>query len=206
MRYTYDVYETSLGFNRPARRMMTTTNIDEIIEESVETPYYVVVHDNLKNKTVATLMNKDDLHGFRTALERNAVWKKQDEDSTIQQDKEESYKKSLEELKPKVVSENFDKIKAAVNPKHYNSYLSIFDWIDLQWLEAMQYLPTFVDSPEKFEAALELQIRKYLDRNGKKDNSVQELSKAMWYLKFLIAYKKNGGPIFIKDIEEILKR
>jgi len=75
---------------------------------------------------------------------------------------------------------------------------------DLQWLEAQQYLPRYRD-PERFEAALELQIRKYLDRLGGKDDEIQELEKANWYLKFLIAYKKNGcKPIRVRDIPSLL--
>jgi len=49
-----------------------------------------------------------------------------------------------------------------------------------------------------------LQVRKYLDRNGGKDEELQELQKALWYMKFLVAYIKNGGPIKIENIEIIL--
>ena len=89
--------------------------------------------------------------------------------------------------------------KDAINPSHYQSYV-----MDLQWLETMQYLPSFRD-PVCFKAAVELQVRKYLDRLGGKDAEQQELGKALWYLKFLLAYTKNGNqPIRIKDIEKIL--
>lgn len=89
--------------------------------------------------------------------------------------------------------------KDAINPSHYQGYV-----MDLQWLETMQYLPHFRD-PQSFKAAVELQIRKYLDRLGGKDEELQELNKALWYMKFLIAYIKNKGPIRVKDIEIILK-
>ena len=59
--------------------------------------------------------------------------------------------------------------------------------------------------PKNFKAAVELQIRKYLDRLGGKDAELQELEKALWYTKFLVAYVKNKGPIRVKDIETILK-
>ena len=89
--------------------------------------------------------------------------------------------------------------KDAINPSHYQSYV-----MDLQWLETMQYLPSFRD-PACFKAAVELQVRKYLDRLGGKDAEQQELGKALWYLKFLLAYTKNDNqPIRIKDIEKIL--
>jgi hypothetical protein len=89
-------------------------------------------------------------------------------------------------------------ITKAVDPPHYQGYLK-----DLQWIEAMQYIPTFRDS-EHFESALELQVRKYLDRSGQKDDVLQELSKALWYLKFLVAYRKAGRNIKVEEIDKIL--
>lgn len=89
--------------------------------------------------------------------------------------------------------------QSAINPSHYQGYV-----MDLQWLETMQYLPNFRD-PACFKAAVELQVRKYLDRLGGKDAEEQELGKALWYLKFLLAYTKNNNqPIRIKDIEKLL--
>lgn len=91
--------------------------------------------------------------------------------------------------------------KDAINPPHYQNYIK-----DMQWLEAQQYLPHF-RKPECFKAALELQVRKYLDRSGGKDSELQETEKALWYLKFLTAYIKNDNkPIKIKDIDNILKK
>lgn len=89
--------------------------------------------------------------------------------------------------------------KDHINPSHYKDYMP-----DLQWLEAMQYLPRFKDKPDVFAGAVELQIRKYLDRNGGKDEEIQELSKALWYMKFLVAYLKEGKPIRIEAINKIL--
>jgi hypothetical protein len=86
----------------------------------------------------------------------------------------------------------------AVDPKHYKGYLE-----DYQWLDAMSRIPTLKD-PAKFEAAVEMQIRKYLDRNGQKDDSIQELEKAKWYLSYLIAYKKAGRPIKVSEVDAIL--
>jgi hypothetical protein len=91
-----------------------------------------------------------------------------------------------------------DRVKSAVDPKHYKGYLE-----DYQWLDAMSRIPTLRD-PAKFEAAVEMQIRKYLDRNGQKDDSIQELEKARWYLSYLIAYKKAGRPIKVSEVDAIL--
>jgi hypothetical protein len=78
-----------------------------------------------------------------------------------------------------------------IDPKHYQGYITL-ESETLQWIETMQYLPRFSKDPECFKAALELQVRKYLDRNGKKDTELQELKKARWYLDFLIKYVENG--------------
>jgi len=121
------------------------------------------------------------------------------------------YLKSLDDLEDWIVGlerafawkpekkEEINFKKDAINPSHYQGYV-----MDLQWLETMQYLPHFRDS-QNFKAAVELQIRKYLDRLGGKDEELQELEKALWYTKFLVAYVKNKGPIRVKDIETILK-
>lgn len=92
--------------------------------------------------------------------------------------------------------------KNAINPSHYRNYMG--HDLQLQWLEAMQYLPHFKD-PNAFKAAVELQIRKYLDRCGGKDNELQELKKAGWYLNFLTAYVANGNkPIRVNDIKGLI--
>jgi len=92
-----------------------------------------------------------------------------------------------------------------VDPDHYKSYFGGNGQVEeLQWLEAKQYEGKY-RSPVIFKACVEFQVRKYLDRNGGKDNSVQELMKARWYLDFLIAYEKNDNkPIRIDDIPFIL--
>lgn len=95
--------------------------------------------------------------------------------------------------------------KDAINPSHYQAYIETENEV-LQWLETMQYLPRF-RNPESFKAAVELQGRKYFDRNGGKDAELQELQKGLWYFKFLVAYIKNGNkPIRVKDIDTILNR
>lgn len=88
--------------------------------------------------------------------------------------------------------------KDYINPSHYQGYV-----MELQWLETMQYLPHYRD-PKAFQAAVELQVRKYMDRSGGKDDETQEAEKALWYHKFLVAYMKNGGPVRVCDIDAIL--
>jgi hypothetical protein len=90
-------------------------------------------------------------------------------------------------------------IETNINPSHYQKYIE-----EMQWLEAMSRIPT-LKKPERFKAALELQVRKYLDRNGQKDSELQELLKALWYMKALVAYVANDGqPLNVADIDKIL--
>jgi len=91
-------------------------------------------------------------------------------------------------------------IKQAVDPAHYQGYVD-----SMQWIDTMSRIPSLRD-PAAFKGALELQIRKYLDRNGQKDNELQELMKARWYLTYLCAYVANDNtPIKVAEIAKILK-
>lgn len=92
----------------------------------------------------------------------------------------------------------------AVNPSHYADLIEVDGVVSLQWLEHLQHHARFRD-PERFKSAVEMQVRKYLDRCGQKDEELQEILKALWYMKFLAAYIKNGNkPIRVADIETIL--
>lgn len=131
------------------------------------------------------------INEYRKLLDQ---WAKEDGNDEWEVDQLMKY---LRENPPDKVTDNTK--KDAINPSHYQGYV-----MDLQWLETMQYLPSFRD-PSCFKAAVELQVRKYLDRLGGKDAEIQELSKGLWYLKFLLAYVKNNNqPIRVKDIEKLL--
>ena len=95
-------------------------------------------------------------------------------------------------------------VKDHINPSHYKTYLSD-EGMELQWLETMCRMQRYREHPERFLGALELQIRKYLDRSGKKDEELQEYKKALWYMKFMCAYMANNcKPIKVADIPSLL--
>jgi len=73
--------------------------------------------------------------------------------------------------------------------KHYQDFLD-----GKQWLEVVQDLPTYKDNPEKMMAALELQVRKYLDRKGRKTGEpiIKDLKKAYDYLGWMIQLAETG--------------
>jgi len=71
-----------------------------------------------------------------------------------------------------------------INPKHYKNVAA-----------GKQYMELMVDmlaGKSGVEAHLFGQVYKYLMRCGNKDQEVQELNKALWYLKALIKYKTEG--------------
>jgi hypothetical protein len=75
--------------------------------------------------------------------------------------------------------------------KHYQDVVP-----GMQYMEMMQYmLANFTG----VEAHLMGQIYKYLMRCGKKDATLQELTKVHWYLEFLIAWYKNGCKPFTEE-------
>jgi len=124
------------------------------------------------------------------------------------------YKADIETAMKKAESEAFLEMmkEDKIDPPHYQGYLThqlpiTKANVELQWLETMCRIQRYRDNPDEFIAALELQVRKYLDRNGRKDEDLQELQKGLWYYKFMVAYIKNGKqPIFVRDIETILAR
>jgi hypothetical protein len=106
----------------------------------------------------------------------------------------------FEELEKLSQHDTESSLAKKIDPSYYQNYMP-----GLQWLEAMQHTPR-CRNPEHFKAVLEVLLRKYLDRCGGKDEELQEVMKGLWYHKFLAAYIKNGNkPIFIKDIDDILK-
>lgn len=89
----------------------------------------------------------------------------------------------------------------AVDPDHYRDYVK-----EMQWIEVMSMIPT-LKKPERFIAAIELQIRKYLDRNGQKDVTILELRKSLFYLVFLIKYIENKNTVVsAKKIHKLISK
>lgn len=66
-------------------------------------------------------------------------------------------------------------VKDAINPSHYQQ----------NGIETIDYMKAY-STPEEFKGHLRLTALKYLSRFGKKDDELQELKKAAWYLDRLI--------------------
>lgn len=193
MRYTYNVYR------QDGTREDLTTRFEDVERLVKELKFIsVYVEDNIETSIAYWMTDEGALEMHRMMLERR-IWQKQPEKAPHDFLKEEDGFK--------VMKQGGDAIASAVNPSHHKGFmvgtLGGME-IDLQWLEGQQLLPKYQD-PDKFIAAVELQVRKYLDRNGKKDAELQEFMKAKWYLDFIIAYIKNGKkPIMVADIPKLL--
>lgn len=197
MQYIYEIYDCT-GYPLVIPKLVDVSTRFDSMQNELEkrglTNFYVTVLDNVTRQQKAVLRNMTEVDEYRHSIERATAWKPFDE-------KETGISVSVHQGGEDVTQEWVISEKKAVDPvagMHYKNYM-----FDLQWLEAMQHIPRYRD-PAVFEGAVELQVRKYMDRLGRKDEDVQELMKGLWYLEFLIAYKKNGGPIRHKDIKEIL--
>jgi hypothetical protein len=124
----------------------------------------------------------------------------------------ELYAEDLKKMSKEIAEDIDNKFKETIvgltpiDPPHYQGYVED-SGISFQWLETMCRIPRYRNNPNEFIAALELQVRKYLDRAGRKDEDLQELQKGLWYYKFMVAYIKNGcNPILVSQVDEILTR
>ena len=82
---------------------------------------------------------------------------------------------------------------------HYTGYHSNGE----QWFDTMKQ--TRFQDPVRMEAAIEINVRKYLDRLGRKDNKIQELTKAAKYLVYWILYLKTNGKATFDDVNKIFE-
>lgn len=71
-------------------------------------------------------------------------------------------------------------IKDHINPYHYK----------VGGIETIDYMKA-KSTPEEFRGHLRLTALKYLSRFGKKDDELQELKKAKWYLDRLVQELEN---------------
>lgn len=225
MRYTYTLFVEGT-------RKDITTRIEEVYlalnKLNPSLSWKVNVHDNATTKQCFSTRNTNDLEEWYEGACRAAQWSDLESKTALRAMIEHNMNQQWEPFNEREteihMQEKITPIADAVsketpvgtsrltlgkltmkaekdhiNPSHYQGYCQ-----DLQWLEAMQYLPHFRD-PKAFLAAVELQVRKYLDRSGGKGKELQETEKALWYLKFMTAYMKNGyKPVRVADIDGIL--
>jgi len=173
-----------------AVRLQTFDKLEEVTPSALMPPSYIKVFDLASDHSlnpIDFLTSLEDLELHREGQERSAAWNP-----------------DAAEGKPVAAQDKTPLPMDAIDPPHYQGYMK-HGLEELQWLEAMNRLSRYANHPEVFIGAVELQIRKYLDRNGRKDHSDQELAKAEWYLRYLRAYIKVGcKPILVEEIDTIL--
>ena len=147
---------------------------------------HIKVEDADSDKLVAVLMNDDAVEGYREGLERGTAWSstKQPWDP-LQEHKE--FVKTESDFYDEYATKHAQVESDAINPSHYKDIVPGY-----QYAEMMKYM---LANQTGVEAHLLGQVYKYLMRNGKKDEEVQELNKAEWYLKALIKHKTEGKVI-----------
>lgn len=150
-------------FNRH-KSIINIVRYNDLIEAFVSDGNFIVY---LKGAEEYFIRNKDELEEHYDTMAMASAWQ------------------------PNKVNEEMtnmhQSIENAVNPDHYKEYIEEYQWID-----AMSKIPT-LRKPERFIAAVEMQIRKYMDRNEQKDEPLQEWKKARFYMCYLVAYIENGN-------------
>jgi len=89
-------------------------------------------------------------------------------------------------------------VATKVDPAHYKGFVK-----ELQWIDTMAEIPRYRKNPMAFIGALELQIRKYLDRDGKDVDDV-EYRKALFYHIYLVSYLRKGSETRAEDVQKIM--
>jgi hypothetical protein len=217
MEYIYDIYKHGKP-HESTSLIDSSTRFEDFEKEIVRRwanheEVFGIVKSLLNPKAKEKYIEEvEQLRDFRESLERASAWKPERIDELPLKDsgkyfvEDDGFHTMKEPIDPfELVAKSVK--KDPVNPAHYKSYLdfSELDVNSLQWLEVMCRIPRYRDDPESFIAALELQIRKYLDRSGRKDSVLQDLSKGLWYYKFMVAFIKAGKkPILVQDIDRIL--
>ena len=213
MRFTFDVF-TEYGNRRSTHSNLEAAVLEKTTDFSAGD--VIKVTDNLR-KTNTTLYTLDDVEAWQVGQERAFQWA----DACDRQNWKERVSENVRvfsdrnhalQLQTPCGGKNAEMLKEAdavkekdhINPSHYQGFM-VTETDTLQWLEAQQYHVRYRGKPEVFKGAVELQARKYLDRNGGKDEELQELKKALWYMKFLVAFVANGDkPIRVADIPRLL--
>lgn len=208
MSLTYVKYRRSAIESEPAEQLGETPFASNIVPDDFSHGRYVEVESSLSGGVTAKIHNWAEW----------SIW------IANQQHPKHPYEVASEEELPgkgQIVLPKDTEFAENYNEKgdgaHYQAFFAIeTDEIgedgelvptELQWLETACRKEPFRTNPDMFKGAVLLQVQKYQDRLGQKDEELQELTKSLWYLKFLTAWVKNGyQPILVRDIDDILAR
>lgn len=209
MSLTYVKYRRSAIESEPAEQLGETPFVSNIVPDDFSHGRYVEVESSLSGGVTA------EIHKWAEW----SIW------IANQQHPRHPYEVASEEELPgegRIVLPKDTEFAENYNEKGDGSHYQAFfrydietkdgepihgEVVDLQWLETACRKEPFRTNPDMFKGAVLLQVQKYQDRLGQKDEELQELTKSLWYLKFLTAWVKNGyQPILVRDIDDILAR
>jgi len=164
----------------------------EIFEADVTKPFYIDIasyadHGNQRGEEI--------FEGRLSTPAELQEWSKtRDGDQWVSRDRPTPlFEEMVESMAIKPQTGNAAKIDH-INPTHYK------EWVPgMQWFESRQH------RSRNFAAECDVQVDKYLSRNGGKDKELQEMLKAKWYLDFWIAWTIAGTPIKVDNVGVIIK-
>ena len=207
MRYTYDVYKGRFSDILSAKRVDTTTVFGETGDVNFD-DHYINITDNQTRKVVNHIISVDGWLEWQEKLERDHAWKPKNlEDATYHEHEAlierlsnfNTLKKERAEQEVKDGTLFSEQKKDHINPSHYKEFID-----ELQWVEVMQKIAHAKN--QDFNVFLEYTMRKYFDRRGGKDPSLQEIKKGHWYLRLWEARMKCGNiPVMVDEIDDILE-
>ena len=186
MEYITDILVNGGRVHTSARLHTAQEEYNNFFENS---DVFTTVQARIEHNGVETIIhNPEEFEAYVLGAERAHAWKPKS-DSDIDFYDEYALKHST--VKGHVASRNFNckepTEKDAINPPHYKDVVP-----GMQYMEMMVYMLAGLDG---VESHLKGQVYKYLMRCGKKDEALQELKKAKWYLDALVKYHEEGKVI-----------
>ena len=181
MKYCFEVYDSA------GTRRDTFTRPEEVKAAQFSQGGYILVQNMLNGKE-HTLSSYSDFEAWLQDRERADQW----------HERHQTWK-PFEELATVGSTAKAAKVDH-VNPSHYKEYV-----MGMQWIEVAQEIPSMRDQ-EKFLGALEFNVRKYLDRAGRKESNSreQDLRKSLWYMKFMLARLVAGRNIRVSEVDGLI--
>lgn len=186
MEYITDIFVNDDRVSTHARLHTAQDEYNKVFDNS--DLFDSVTADINHNGVITRVNNPEEFDAYVLGAERAHAWKpKSDSDLDFY----DEYALKHGTVKGYVASRNFNceepKENDAINPPHYKDIVPGY-----QYMEMMVHMLKDLDG---VESHLKGQVYKYLMRCGKKDEALQELKKAKWYLDALVKYHEQGKVI-----------
>jgi len=207
MEYITDIY---VGDKRVATHARLETAFNDYVKIFDDSPFFetveaVITFEKNNSKLQTVITDIEDFESFLEGRQRAVAWKPEKEDffdeyalkhgsvkgrvasRNFNTTPTSSYKEQLEKWGSALLPSKDVEPTDAINPSHYKDIIPGY-----QYMEMMVHMLKDLDG---VESHLKGQVYKYLMRCGKKDEELQELKKAKWYLDALVKYHEEGKVI-----------